>query len=154
MSFTSSTTARVACNTSEEVNRRIRNATEMNVVRAAQEGVAGIDRRLRELDQEWDIERCLETGAASLTLLGLAMGSSEDRKWFLLPGAVAGFLLLHAMQGWCPPLPVLRRAGVRTAQEIGEERMALKALRGDFAGVAAGDHGAESIVQALSSARR
>jgi hypothetical protein len=43
-----------------------------------------------------------------------------------------GFLLQHAVQGWCPPLPLLRRLGVRTADEINEERYALKALRGDF----------------------
>jgi hypothetical protein len=38
----------------------------------------------------------------------------------------------HALQGWCPPLPLLRRLGVRTQQEIERERYALKALRGDF----------------------
>jgi hypothetical protein len=39
------------------------------------------------------------------------------------------------LQGWCPPLPILRSLGVRTADEINEERYALKALRGDFADV-------------------
>ncbi|MFP5406645.1 MAG: hypothetical protein ACLGHY_10025 [Gammaproteobacteria bacterium] len=149
----SSTADRVARNTPEEINQRIRNATEMNVVWAAQEGPAGIDRRLRELDQEWDIERCLETGAASLTVLGVAMGTNGDRKWLLLPAVVGGFLLLHVVQGWCPPLPVLRRLGVRTAGEINEERTALKALRGDFSGITLGA-GADSIRQALAAARR
>ena len=45
------------------------------------------------------------------------------------------FLLQHALQGWCPPLPLLRRLGVRTQAEIERERYALKAIRGDFAGV-------------------
>lgn len=45
---------------------------------------------------------------------------------------VGGFLLQHALQGWCPPVPVLRRLGFRTQTEIDEERYALKALRGDF----------------------
>ena len=45
---------------------------------------------------------------------------------------VGGFLLQHAVQGWCPPVPVFRRLGVRTQTEIDEERYALKALRGDF----------------------
>ena len=31
-----------------------------------------------------------------------------------------------------PPVPILRRLGVRTAREIDIERYALKALRGDF----------------------
>jgi len=45
---------------------------------------------------------------------------------------VAAFLFQHAVQGWCPPIPVLRRLGVRTSREIELERIALKALRGDF----------------------
>jgi hypothetical protein len=36
------------------------------------------------------------------------------------------------VQGWCPPLPVFRRLGIRTASEIDYERYALKSLRGDF----------------------
>lgn len=49
-----------------------------------------------------------------------------------MPAVVAGFLLQHALQGWCPPLPVFRRLGFRTQAEIERERYALKALRGDF----------------------
>ncbi len=37
-----------------------------------------------------------------------------------------------AVQEWCPPVPVFRRLGVRTCQEIDEEKYALKILRGDF----------------------
>ena len=50
---------------------------------------------------------------------------------------LTALLLQHALQGWCPPLPVFRRWGVRTAREIEEERYALKALRGDFRAVPA-----------------
>lgn len=41
----------------------------------------------------------------------------------------------HAVQGWCPPVPISRRPGFRTASEIARGRNALKALRGDFAGI-------------------
>ncbi len=34
--------------------------------------------------------------------------------------------------GWCPPVPILRRGGLRTRTEINQEKYALKALRGDF----------------------
>ena len=91
-----------------------------------------IDKRLEELDREWDLERVLETGAASLTLTGLVLGVTRRRRWLLLSLAVQAFFLQHAMQGWCPPLPLLRRIGVRTQEEIDEERYALRALRGDF----------------------
>jgi len=120
-------------NTSPDVARRIRTQTEASVAACARGGPAAIEQRLFELDREWDVERFLETGAASLSLLGMALGSTLNRKWFLLPAAVAAFLLQHTMQGWCPPLPMLRRLGVRTADEINQERFALKALRGDFA---------------------
>jgi hypothetical protein len=67
-----------------------------------------------------------------------------------LPVVVAGFLLQHALQGWCPPLPVLRRLGVRTADEINQERYALKALRGDFA--QADLHDEPALDQAIGAA--
>jgi hypothetical protein len=53
----------------------------------------------------------------------------------VLPALVMAFLFQHAVQGWCPPVPVLRRLGFRTVYEIEDETQALKALRGDFAKV-------------------
>jgi hypothetical protein len=94
-----------------------------------------ISARIAALDAEWDIERYLEVLAPSLALGGLVLGLVRSRKWLLLSGGVLGFLVQHAVQGWCPPLAVLRRMGVRTRREIDEERYALKALRGDFAGL-------------------
>ncbi len=55
-----------------------------------------------------------------------------DRRLFVLPAIVAGFLLQHAVQGWCPPIPIFRRLGIRTASEIDSERYALKVIREDF----------------------
>ncbi|WP_225870696.1 hypothetical protein [Sphingobium sp. EP60837] len=91
--------------------------------------------RFQTLDREWDIERTLEANAAGIALLGLALGASVNPWFFALPAIVAGFLMQHALQGWCPPVPILRKLGFRTAREIEEERMALKAMRGDFTGV-------------------
>jgi hypothetical protein len=72
-------------------------------------------------------------------LLGTALGTTVDRRFLLLPAAVFGFFAQHALQGWCPPIPVFRRLGVRTQREIERERYALKALRGDFDPVPARD---------------
>lgn len=123
-----STVDRVQKSTSDEVNDQIRRETERRVARYRHGGSAAIRQRLEELDREWDIERTLEANAAAASLLGLALGASVNRKWFLFPGVVAGFLLQHALQGWCPPLPVFRRLGFRTASEIDRERDALEAL--------------------------
>ena len=72
-------------------------------------------------------------------------------RWFLLPAAVSGFLLQHAVQGWCPPIPVLRRLGFRTSFEIEQERQALKLIRGDYKSVAAGDADAEDLLEAVQA---
>lgn len=117
---------------SDEVNRLIDRETEGRVLRAAAEGASGINRRLAELDREWDIDRVLQTNASTLSLIGITLAAAHSKKWAILPGVVLPFLFQHAVQGYCPPLPILRRIGIRTRQEIERERYALKYLRGDF----------------------
>jgi hypothetical protein len=131
------TATRVEQNTADRFNARIRRETEHRVQHFASHPER-IDRRLDELDREWDIERVLEANAATISLLGIVLAARVDKRFLLLPGVVAGFLLEHAVQGWCPPVPFFRRRGVRTAAEIDRERYALKALRGDFRDAAAG----------------
>jgi len=87
------------------------------------------------LDQEWDIERILEANASGIILFGLLMTITVSWYWLILPIAVASMLFLHALQGWCPPVPLFRRFGVRTETEINQERFALKVLRKDFEGL-------------------
>lgn len=134
-----STARRVPDNTADHVNDEIRRAAEERVARIAAAGLEAIDRRLRELDEEWDIERTLEANAATLAAVGGGLALLVDRRFALIPLIVGSFLLQHAVQGWCPPLPVFRRMGVRTQTEIDHERYALKALRGDFREVRDGD---------------
>jgi hypothetical protein len=133
-----STTHRVSGNTAPEVNEAIRDATRRRVEAAAAGGPEAVDRRLRELDAEWDVERTLEANAATLVVAGAGLALLVNRRFAAVPLVVGGFLLQHALQGWCPPLPVFRRMGVRTQSEIDEECYALKALRGDFADADAG----------------
>ena len=127
-----STAERVPAHTEKAINERIRRQTEENVERYRNAGPAAIAHRLEELDREWDVERTLEANAATACLAGLTLGATIDRRWYIFPAVVAGFLLQHALQGWCPPLPIFRRLGIRTSYEIDYERYALKALRGDF----------------------
>jgi len=91
-----------------------------------------IGSRLLELDREWDIERAIEAEAAGSVLIGFVLGATVSKKWFLLPAFAGAMMLLHAIRGEYPLLPVFRRLGFRTANEIAQERYALKALRGDF----------------------
>lgn len=121
---------RVESQTAPEFNERIRRQTQASIqyYSAHPELIA---ERLEELDREWDVERMLQFNSAALSLVGLAL-AKRNRKWLVLPMAVQGFFLQHGLQGWCPPLPVFRRAGIRTAREIEIERHALKSLRGDY----------------------
>lgn len=123
---------RVRRHTAPEINARIDERITRNIRLYAGQPADVINARLDELDREWDVERVLETNASTLALTGVVLGAVFDRRWLLLSGGVLGFLFLHGTQGWCPPLPALRRAGIRTKDEINRERFALKHLRGDF----------------------
>jgi hypothetical protein len=149
-----STIERVPLNTDQEQNERIWQQTEQYVFRVGRRGRAAIDRRLQELEEEWDIERLLETNAATAVLVGVTLATAVDKRFFVLPALVAGFLLQHAVQGWCPPVPLFRRWGFRTQSEIDEERYALKVLRGDFYGVEPQPKTSESIHLLLAAVRR
>jgi hypothetical protein len=140
---------RVPRNTEEEVNRRIQAEIERSV-RWHAANPQHIARRLCGLDAEWDIERAIEANASTLALAGIVLGARGSRSWLLLSALVTAFLMQHALQGWCPPVPVLRRLGFRTAHEMQRERQALKALRCDFAAV---DAGAEPSTRAESALR-
>ena len=122
---------RVPRSTAPEINERIRNQTVRNLAKYHGASNAEINRRLDELKQEWDIERAIEANAASVVLVGVILGAFADRRFLLLPAAVGAFLLQHALQGWCPPVPVLRRLGFRTQPEIEAERLALRRIGSD-----------------------
>lgn len=128
MAIVNPTVGRVERNTPQEINRRIRLDTEARVAMIGRQGPHAVAERLHDLDREWDIERALAANAASLALLGSVLALADDRRWSTVPAVVGAFLLQHAVQGWCPPLPLLRRLGFRTADEINDERMALNAL--------------------------
>lgn len=119
---------RVRRSTSAEINRAIDRETDRSITRHAAMSDQRIRDRIRELDREWDVERVLEANAATLGLTGMVLALNVDRRWLILPGVVFAFLLQHSLQGWCPPLPILRRLGVRTRGEIDREKYTLLGL--------------------------
>lgn len=143
------TTERVSVHTADAINRRIRREAEERVAYFANHPTE-IPARLHELDREWDIERTLEANASTLALTGVVLGATVDKRWLALPALVLTFLFQHAVQGWCPPMPVLRRLGFRTTSEIEQERYTLKALRGDFAEV---EHAGDKASAVMEAAR-
>ena len=147
------TTRRVELHTEPRLNEAIRRRADAEIVRLEDAPADRSEERLQALDREWDVERLLQTNASVIVLLGLALATTVDRRFLLLPAGVFSFFAQHALQGWCPPIPVFRRMGVRTQGEIERERYALKALRGDFDTVPAeGDASGSERVRAVLAA--
>jgi hypothetical protein len=124
---------RVRAKTAAHVNARLDEEARSRVESYRGRPDAELTARIDELRREWDIERYLALNAASIAGTGVLLAAMHDRRWLAVPGIVLPFLLMHAVQGWCPPVEVFRRRGVRTRREIDREMYALKALRGDFA---------------------
>jgi hypothetical protein len=123
---------RVRAHSAIAQNERIDTQTQQCIEDHAGADREAISRHIDALEREWDVERYLQMNAGIVSLSGVLLGALWNRRTLMLPAAVFGFFLQHATQGWCPPLPVFRRMGVRTRREINREKYALKALRGDF----------------------
>jgi hypothetical protein len=115
--------------TSPEMLQKIDEQIERNVAFYASQPDEVVAERIRELQQEWSINRCLQAKTAAMGLLGAVLGLFVSKKWALLTVAGFGFLLFRQAD---PRIAALRRLGLRTRSEIGRELYALKAARGDF----------------------
>lgn len=120
------TTTKVNMFSSPRVNREIKSRTERNIEQYTEKSDEDIKARIKELDYEWDTERTLEVNFALIVVVTTFIGAIRNKKWSLISTIAAVFMLQHSLQGWCPPLSLIRRLGVRTATEILEEKEALK----------------------------
>ncbi|HEY9685527.1 MAG TPA: hypothetical protein V6C52_00980 [Coleofasciculaceae cyanobacterium] len=123
---------RVRKHTAPAVNAKIDRKMEESVIYYATQPREKLSQRIEALEREWDIERVLEISASTLAFSGFMLGLTRNKSWFLVPGIVLPALFMHALQGWCPPVSLLRRMGIRTRREIDAEKYTLKGLRGDF----------------------
>lgn len=122
---------RVRKTTIESSNQSIDNLIISNIEKYSQSPQL-ISQRIKDLDKKWDIERLLEVNMSTLAITGITLAYFVHINWLILPAVVLLFFVQHAVQGWCPPLPIFRHFKVRTRPEIDREKYALKALRGDF----------------------
>ncbi|HSI27664.1 MAG: hypothetical protein ACAH05_08150 [Methylophilus sp.] len=116
---------RVRNSTAPDINIHIDLVTNRNIQYFSSRPAWEVKKRILALEKEWDVERVLEVNASTLALTGLLLGLTLNKKWLALPAVVLPFLLQHGLQGWCPPLPVLRRMGIRTQDEIDREKYSL-----------------------------
>lgn len=134
-----STTNRVADYTSPDVNEMIRNNTLENLSYMEDAEEAELTRRIQKLNSEWDMERFVEAKAAVCVMGCSLFGMGRHKFWSTMTLIAGTFLLQHALLGWCPSAPIMRKVGVRTAEEINQEKLVLKMLRKDFAHVKPND---------------
>jgi hypothetical protein len=119
---------RVRRHTSPPVNQRIDALTRAHIEDVKHDRDAMLQ-RLRELDGEWDIDRAVMGHFALLGGASLILGIfNKSRGMLALFGAQCAFLLQHATLGWCPQVPLFRRLGFRTQQEICAERAELQTI--------------------------
>ena len=144
---------RVRQNTPPEVNNRIDEAMMKRLWEYARKSREEITARIAELDREWDLERVLETGAATLSLGGVALGLVRSRLWLLIPAAVLAALLQHSLTRRSTPVQLIRSLGIRTRREIDAEKYALRALRGDFDKLQAVSEETHRAIEALRLSR-
>ena len=109
----------------EKVKENIEGKTSSNLVHYANETEAVIKQRIEALDNEWDMDRMLQLNASVFSIAGIALGARVHKNWFILPGVIAGFLALHAVKGWCPPVPLFKAMGVRSRKDIDKEKYGL-----------------------------
>lgn len=116
---------RIRAHTMTAVNDRIDEQIRKNVAQYSHSPEM-IRERLRVLDEEWDIDRALMAQFSVIAFTSLVAGISKNRSWLWLPALQLPFLFLHSARGWCPPMPILRRLGFRSRQEIDMEKHELR----------------------------
>jgi hypothetical protein len=121
---------------SDSQNAVIDKTILQNIREHAGKSHAEISQRIEALDREWDIERVLDLNMSAMALCGITVSLLFSKYSLILPILLLLFFIWHAFQGWCPPIPILRYFKVRTRAEIDREKYALKAMRGDFKGLA------------------
>jgi hypothetical protein len=121
---------RVRSMSPESANRDIDRATQESIARTIAGGREAIERRLSELQHEWNVDRALVLNFSVLVFAQL-LAARRDRRWLWGPLIQTPFLIMHTTMGWCPPVLWFRPLGFRTRFEIQGEREALLKHLGD-----------------------
>jgi hypothetical protein len=98
----------------------------------ADAGPQAIADRLNQIDTEWSAGRMTKAAIGVLIVAGLALTALAGPWWLVLPAVGGVFLLqyLYTNRSWLGA--TFKEMGFRSGSEIEQEKLALKALRGDF----------------------
>jgi hypothetical protein len=109
-----------------------RQETEETIAKVVHAGPAAIEQRLTQLGQEWTTGRMVKVTTAVAILVGLTLTYFVSIWWLSLPVVVGLLLIQYAFSRVSLLTFLFRSLGFRSSLEIEHERLALKALRGDF----------------------
>ncbi|HEY1186860.1 MAG TPA: hypothetical protein VGE74_04340 [Gemmata sp.] len=98
----------------------------------ADAGPQAITDRLAQLDREWSAGRATKAFIGVMIVVGFGLTALLNPWWLVLPALGGMFLLQYAFgrSSWLGA--TFREMGLRSGQDIDQERFALRALRGDF----------------------
>ena len=87
-----------------------------------------INKRLQEVDQEWDLERVYEMNESVAQLSGTLLGKIINRQKGSLPVLTTTFLAQETTPYWNPPMGLFKSLGYRMKAEIENEKKTLITL--------------------------
>jgi len=119
-----SANAKTPCSRAETLEQRL--------ACLADAGPAAIDERLNAIESEWSAGRVTKAVIGVTMVVGLGLTALLNPWWLLLPAAGSVFLLqyLFGRTSWLGK--TFQEMGFRSGAEIEQEKLALRALRGDF----------------------
>lgn len=111
---------------------RMKEPLEKRLACLADAGPAAITERLNHIDSEWSAGRITKAVIGVAIIVGMVLAASLNWWWLIMP-SIGGLLLLQYLFGRTSWLGLLfQRLGFHSGEELDREKMALKAIRGDF----------------------
>lgn len=125
---------KVRMHTPSVLNRQLDAEAEHRIAAFLEGGnnPAACQARITQLNREWEMERVLSLGVGAASVAAMLACRGLGRSMWFVPVVGGAMLVQQALTGGSLWVPLLRRMGFRTRQEIELEKYALKSLRGDF----------------------
>lgn len=93
----------------------------MNTNLTSEETTPTPSQQIGKRNLELSIEKALMVHAAVGIIAGLTLGKTVNKRFYLMPAALGGFLMQYALTGWSPPFQVFKLFGFRTEREMERE---------------------------------
>lgn len=98
----------------------------------ADAGIEAISERLDVLEREWPAGRMVKVTHGLAIVAGFLLAAYVNPLWLILPVASGAFLLQYCFFRRSVLGEIYQNLGFRSGAAIDEERLMLRALRGDF----------------------